>query len=163
MPTSPLKGLVEPEFQKAQAASVIAVASPLLIEVLNYGSNVWGRCQASHAVKDLRPPGEASPVRDEHFAIGMLYRHLLELLDGMEPLVRECATVPAQLVARAIFEALLQLEWMLEGDTLRRAHAYLAAHIRRRLRRLRSLTPRRQKGRRHKPRSSAMGSTYPSR
>lgn len=146
MPTSPLKGLVEPEVQKAQAGSVIAVASPLLIEVLHYGSNVWARCQASHAEKDLRPPGDTSDIRDEHFAIGMLYRHLLELLDGMEPLVRECATVPSQLVVRGIFEALLQLEWMLQDDTLRRAHLYLAAHMRKRLRRLRGFDPATQEG-----------------
>jgi hypothetical protein len=77
----------------------------------------------------------------------MLYRHLLELVDGLEPLVRECATLPGQIVARSIFEALLQLEWILEDDTLRRAHAYLTAYLQKRLRRMRAFDPTTQEGR----------------
>ena len=62
---------------------------------------------------------------DEQLVILMMYWHVIELLDGAVVLVAAGAIEPSRLQLRAAFEALLDLEFILESDTTRRAYAWL--------------------------------------
>ena len=129
MSTTPLRRILDRDFQKAQAREVIDVARPLLDELVNYGTNVLGRCEAtvpSLSTEDSRP-------QDEHLVIHLLYQHVLEMLDSVAVLLGDAIAVPAKIPLRSVFEALLQLEWILAQNTVERAHAYLVDDVTKRI------------------------------
>jgi hypothetical protein len=115
MPTNPPSNLFNPHFTKAQVKQLLDMAVPLLTEVLNYGLSVFARCA-------YRPAGD-----DENLPILFVYRHLLEMLDSVIIQVAECAPAPAALQLRAMFDALLTIEYILEdeGKVRERAFAYI--------------------------------------
>jgi hypothetical protein len=115
MPTNPPPNLFNPHFNKAQVKPLLDIAVPLLTEVLNYGLSLFARC-------GYRPAGD-----DENLPILFVYRHLLEMLDSVIIQIAECAPAPAALQLRAIFDALLTIEYMLEheGKVRERAFAYI--------------------------------------
>ncbi|MGO9061185.1 MAG: DUF5677 domain-containing protein [Candidatus Binataceae bacterium] len=82
---------------------------------MNHGLGLFARCS-------IRPEGH-----DENLAILLVYRHILEMLDSVNIQITECAPAPATLQLRAIFEALLTLEYLTEDKsrTKARANAYL--------------------------------------
>jgi hypothetical protein len=94
---------------------VIDIAVPLLSEVLAYGLALFARCS-------IRPEGD-----DENLVILFNYRHLLELLDSINIQLAESAPSPAALQLRAMFEALLTIEYVTQDQakTRSRALAYL--------------------------------------
>jgi hypothetical protein len=100
---------------KAQVREVLDLAIPLLREVLNHGLALFARCS-------YRPEGE-----DENLVILLVYRHLLEMLDGVIILIAESAPAPAALQLRAMFEALLTIEFLTQDKrkTRPRALVYL--------------------------------------
>jgi hypothetical protein len=115
MPTKPPSTLFDPELAKAQVRPILDLAIPLLREVLNHGLALFARCS-------IRPEGG-----DENLVILLVYRHLLELLDAVMIQVAECAPSPAALQLRAMFEALLTIEYLTQdgSKTRSRALAYL--------------------------------------
>ncbi|MGH7841492.1 MAG: DUF5677 domain-containing protein [Candidatus Binataceae bacterium] len=115
MPTNRFTDFFDPDLSKVSAKERIDASIALIEETRNYGHALFARCAC-------RPEGG-----DENIAILFLYYHLLEMLDAVGVLVAESAPVPAELQVRAIFEALLALSYMLQGDTVRRAHAYWVA------------------------------------
>jgi hypothetical protein len=74
--------------------------------------------------KDANLPREV--VGDFHLPITLLFLHGLELTDAIEVevLLAQSVVTPADLQLRALFEAVIQLEWLLKEDTARRAFAY---------------------------------------
>jgi len=121
------------------------VACPLLREIVNYGTNVFGRCEANtkHA-KVQGIPG------DGHLVILLLYLHIIEMIDAIEVMLAQSVAAPSILQLRSAFEAFLQLEWLLKEDTLQRVYAYLVYDIRNRLKIYQSLNPSSEEGKRHK-------------
>ena len=117
MPTVRFEQLFDPDFSKASARNQIDAALNLIEEVRNYGLWLFARCSN-------RPEGG-----DENLAILSLYYHLIEMLDAIGVLIEECTAAPARLQLRAIFETLLGIEFILQADTVRRAHAYLVVDI----------------------------------
>lgn len=111
MPTEPSKQLFDPEFSKAGAKAVIETACAVLDEIRNYGYRLFAR-------SSVRPDGG-----DENVAILGLFCHLLKMVDAARIQVAESAPIPAKLQLRAIFEALLGLDYMLAKDTAPGAHA----------------------------------------
>ncbi|MBQ10715.1 MAG: hypothetical protein CMJ45_04105 [Planctomyces sp.] len=128
MPTKPLESVLYRELSKAEAKSVIEVASPLLREIVNYGTNAFMRCATS-------TPGEVN----EDVALLTLYLHIIEMTDGIEILVSESCPAPAIPLVRSSWEALISMEYILEADYLRRSLAWLANYARTRLDGYRSL------------------------
>ncbi len=63
MPTGPLESIIYRDLAKANANELSEVASPLLIELVNYGSNAIVRCATSSQGK-----------KDEDLAVLSLYR-----------------------------------------------------------------------------------------
>jgi Family of unknown function (DUF5677) len=115
MSTQAPKTLFDPELTKAQLRPVLDIAVPLLSEVLAYSLALFARCS-------IRPEGD-----DENLVILLNYRHLLELLDSVNIQLAECAPSPAALQLRAMFEALLTIEYVTQdkAQAQSRALAYL--------------------------------------
>lgn len=145
MPTEPLQRLLDRDFQRVAVHPLIQVACPLLREIVNYGTNVFGRCETDTKyarVADI--PGEG------HLAILLLYLHIVEMIDAIEVMLAQSVAVPSLLQLRSAFEAFLQLEWILQEDTLQRVYAYLVYDFRNRLKLYQSLDPSSAEGKQHK-------------
>lgn len=115
MPSKPPETLYSPESTKSQLKPFLDVANPLLKEVLSYGLTLFARY-----AKDTEGG-------DENLPILFVFLHLLEMLDSVAIQIAECAPVPAALQLRAMFEALLTLEYLTQdkSKTRQRAMAYL--------------------------------------
>ena len=123
MPTEPLLKLLDRDFARVAAKELIDLACPVLRELVNHGTNVFMRCQA-----ETRDGQE-----DEHLPIFSLYLHVLEMTDGIEELLRASCVNPAVPLVRSSFEAVLAMEYILEGDYRRRAFAWMVGYAHTRL------------------------------
>ena len=122
MPTKPLQSLLYRELSKVEAKDLIANASPLLKELINYSTNAFARCQDS-----------ATGAENEDLAILILYLHIIEMTDGVETLIAQSCPVPAIPLIRSSFEAVLSMEYILETDYEVRSLSWLADYARNRL------------------------------
>lgn len=98
--------------------SLASVACPLLDELTNVGTIVWGHCQDSDSA-DQEPT----------FPILASFLHMLEMNDAVSELLRHScswASVPA---CRSLFEALLSIEFIAERDSNDRAAAWWVAYL----------------------------------
>ena len=107
-------------------------ASALLREVINYGTWVLVRCANSGCRED-----------DVDLAALGFYRTVLEMADGVDASIRESAVTPAVPQLRTVFEASLQLQYVLEDLTKyrERALAWFAWHYITRLKRYERYDP----------------------
>jgi len=132
MPSEPLHGIIYRELAVANAGPVIAVANPLLTELVNYASNAIVRCATS----------STSSV-DEDLSMLSLYRHVIEMTDGAAILVSQASATPAIVLLRSSFEALISLEYMISDPAQfsRRSLSWLVGYVHQRLGMYRSLDP----------------------
>lgn len=135
MPTNPPEKILDRHLSKALVQGRINLVTPMLEEIVNHGVAAFSRCSLT------------AKGKDEHLAILMPYRHLLEMIDGVQVLLAEAAPIPARLQLRSAFEALLTIEYITEKDAIRRAHAYLVADVRDRLAIYRRMDPTSREGR----------------
>jgi len=137
MPTNALDSILYRELSKVSAREIISIASPLLQELVNYATNALARCANAKNRKV-----------DEDLAILVLYRHIIELTDGIEVLVSESSPVPAIPLVRSSFEALLAMEYILENgqEYERRSLSWLVGYVHKRLDLYDRLDPSTQKG-----------------
>jgi hypothetical protein len=119
MPTQPLDTILDRDLSRVAAKEIIDVASPLLQELVNYGSNLFIRCLTS-----------AKGIIDEDSAVLALYRHTLEMTDGIEVLISQSCPIPAIPLLRSSFEALLGMEFILQNEKeyIRRSLSWLVGH-----------------------------------
>jgi hypothetical protein len=124
VPTKPLESILYRELSKVEAKELIEVASPLLQELVNYATNALVRCSTS-----------VSGKVDEDVAIFALYRHIIEMTDGIEVLISQSCVIPAIPLLRSSFEAFLSIEYILEKDKEypRRSLAWLIGYVHERL------------------------------
>jgi hypothetical protein len=113
MPTIPPKRLFDPGSAESQAQPSLDASVNLLTEVRNYGLSVLLDC------------AERSNRQDHDVPILMLYRHLLEVLDGFSILVAAMAPLPAEFQLRSLLEALFSIKYITKEDSARRALCYL--------------------------------------
>lgn len=135
MPTKQFEPLLYRELRKVEAKEVIEIASPLLQEEINYATNAFQRCQES-----------AIGAADESLPVFASYYHVIGMTDGIEVLISQSCAVPAIPLVRSSFEALLTIEYILEGDYQRRAFAWLVCYVHNRLSQYEMLDPSQQKG-----------------
>jgi len=92
---------------------IITWLADSLDEVVNFGSNIieW----------DNKPVSDG----EENIAPMMLLRHLLDVVDSISILTRNATGDPAKILARAVLEITLYLEYLFEKDTHNRAMAFL--------------------------------------
>jgi len=107
MPIKPIESLLNRDLSQVSAKKIIDISSPLLKELVNYSTNVFGRCQAL-----------ATGNKDEDLSIFMLFLHIIEMTDAVEILISKCCPVPAQILLRSSFEAYLSIEYILEKEKL---------------------------------------------
>lgn len=105
--------LLERDLSLAISEQTRRVVGPVLREVVDQGLAVFERCSVT------------AKGRDEQFGILTPFLHVMEMLDGVEVLLDASAVVPAQVVLRGAFEALLTVEFVTERDTEQRAAAYV--------------------------------------
>jgi hypothetical protein len=122
MPTQPFEALLYRDMSKVTAKEIINIASPLLQELVNYGTNAFRRCETS-----------ATGNENEDIAVLMLYLHIIEMTDGVEVLISQSCPVPAEPLTRSIFEALLSIEYILEADYVQRSLSWLAMYVHNRI------------------------------
>ena len=139
MPTQSLESILYRELTHVAAKDRIAIASPLLQELVNYATNVFARCLDS-----------ASGEENEDVASLMLYLHTIEMTDGIEVLISESCPIPAIPLLRSSFEAVLQIEYILEEDYTRRSLSWLADNVRQRLASYEALDPSTTRGKAYK-------------
>jgi hypothetical protein len=118
-----LPQLLDRDLARAQVRELIDAAVPLLQEVVNYGTNVYQRCN-----QEVR-----SGSGEYNIAVLSLYLHQLEMADAIEVLIGSAAPGAARPQLRSSLEAVLSLEYLLERDTEQRGRAWLVAHVHRRI------------------------------
>ncbi len=109
MPTEPLKKLLDRDLRKVEAKNLIEISCQILKEIVNYGTNVFGRCESGR-----RPENIKNIPEEGHIAILLLYLHVIEMIDGIEVLLSQSVVIPSQTQLRSAFEAFLQLEWLVK-------------------------------------------------
>lgn len=137
MPTDPLEIILYRELAVVSAKSIIDIACPLLRELVNYGSNALVRCATSGSDKE-----------NEDLAVLSLYRHMLEMTDGIEVLVAQSCAMPAIPLLRSSFEALISLEYIVEDNAkyVSRSLAWLVGYLHQRITMYELLDPTIEKG-----------------
>jgi len=91
-------------------------------DIANYGTNLIPRCIVSSERR-----------LEDAILIAVLLRQAVAMLDGVEVLLSNGAVHAASLQMRGLFEASVYIDWILAGDSERKA-AYYYVHNLRRLR-----------------------------
>jgi hypothetical protein len=118
MPTEECKRLLDRDRAVADAAPLIDLIVPALREAVDYSLWALLRCAAA---------GEHDG-RIHNTVPLLLFRHVIEMSDGLEVLFQQSCVVPAVPVLRSSFEAGLNLEYILNTDSERRALAWLCCY-----------------------------------
>jgi len=137
MPTEPLQSILYRNLSKAQARPVIELASSVLQELVNFASNALVRCATSTKGQE-----------NEDLALLSLYRHIMEMTDGVEVLISQSSVTPGVPLIRSSFEALISMEYIVEDDAqyVTRSLAWLVDYVHQRLDLYESLDPSTSRG-----------------
>lgn len=120
MPTEEFKKLLDRDFARVSARGLVEKANPLLIELVNHASWAFQRCQTG-----------CSGRENEDVAPFVLYRHIIEMVDGVQVLITESCAVAAVPLLRTAFEASLALEYIVidEAHYAERSLSWLYAYV----------------------------------
>ena len=119
MPESPHPAILNREEAKGHTHEHFAPQLVLLRDLANYGSNLVIRAFAS------------SPKKMADVVLcGVLLKQIVAMLDAVEVLLSAGVAQAAYLPARAAFEASLYMDWILVGDSERKAQCYIVSNFR---------------------------------
>ena len=90
-----------------------------LVDLVNYGSNLIPRVFDSSNKK-----------LEDIVVIAVLLRQIVSMIDAVEVLVSKGAVVAANLQARTAFEASLYIDWILKGESEKKAKYYYVSNLR---------------------------------
>ena len=124
MPTEAHDTILDRDLSNSAAEQLIGLAAPLLEELVNYSTNALVRC--------VMEPG---CQKDVDLVVVGLYRHIIEMTDGIETLVAQSCAIPALPLLRSSFESLLYQEYILESEQeySRRSLSWLVGYVHQRL------------------------------
>jgi hypothetical protein len=91
----------------------------LLVDLANYGSNLIPRAYDSSAKK-----------LEDIVVVVILLKQVVSMIDAVEVLISKGAVGPANLQARAAFEASLYIDWILKGESRKKAKYYYVSNFR---------------------------------
>jgi len=91
----------------------------LLVDLVNYGTNLVRRAYDSSNKK-----------LEDVIVIGVLLKHVISMIDAVEVLISKGAVSAAHLPARAAFEASLYIDWILKGESEKKAKYYYVSNLR---------------------------------
>ncbi|OGN88921.1 MAG: hypothetical protein A2158_04645 [Chloroflexi bacterium RBG_13_46_14] len=114
-----LKSILDRSMSINNATNTYAGHIDLLIDLVNYGSNLIVRAldSSKKKIEDL-------------IIIGVLLKQIVQMVDGVQILLSAGSTHPAFLQARAAFEGLLYMLFIMKQDSERRAKFYYVSCIR---------------------------------
>lgn len=132
MPTDSLDSILYRDLAIAQARPVIDVAIPLLEELVNFGTHALMRCATS-----------AQGEENEDVAAMSLYRHVIEMTDGVAVLISQSCAYPSIPLVRSAFEALISIDYIIENDGtyVTRSLSWLVGYMHQRIRMYELLDP----------------------
>jgi hypothetical protein len=119
MHEQPYKALLNREEAIRLASEIYGSQLDVLVDMVNYGSNLIPRAYHSSA-KGIT----------EVVVIGVLLKQIVAMLDAVEVIARQGISYAALLQTRAAFEASLYIDWILSTDSDNRAKHYLVANLR---------------------------------
>ena len=115
-----LKSILYRDKSKIEAEQIYAKQIELLIDLVNYGTNLVVRAYDSRRKKDI----------ESTVTIAVLLKHIVQMIDGVQVLIAAGAAHAASLQARSAFEAYLSLLWILQDDSVKRATFYYVSSAR---------------------------------
>lgn len=119
MPESPHPTILNREEAQGHAHEHFSPQLALLRDLANYGSNLVIRAF------------ESSTKKIEDIVIcGVLLKQIVAMIDAVEVLLSAGVAQAAFLPARAAFEASLYMDWILLGDSERKAQCYIVSNYR---------------------------------
>jgi hypothetical protein len=117
MPKVPVESILNRDLSRVAAQAWIQQFTPVIDEIVNYGTTVYARCRPTVTPPD--PNEDSVPL--------LMYLHVLEMADGISELLKQVCATPAIPLARTIFEGVLGLEYILASDYSRRARSWLVS------------------------------------
>jgi hypothetical protein len=114
-----LDSIIDRDIAKASAKEAYAETNELLIDLVNYGSNLIARAfdQSTKKLPDI-------------IIIGHFAKSAISALDSIQIGFNEASYLSVKLAIRALLEASFQLEWLLQGDTEKRAKQFHVSLLR---------------------------------
>jgi hypothetical protein len=137
MPTEEYKPLLDRQAFALGHKPLTDLATPVLCEAINYSLWAWWRCLTTGSHDD----------QIHNLAPFVLFRHVIEMTDGVQVLLDCSCSVPAVPVLRSSFEGCLNLEYILKMDTERRSLSWLCSYAHQRLEYYERLDPSTEFGR----------------
>jgi len=122
MPEKPHKQLLDRDFYSQQVADQFSEQLKLLQDVTNYGSNLIVAAFAS-SKKDVA----------DVMILTVLLKQVVSMLDAVEVLISSACVPISQLPSRAMFEASVQIDFILSGDEVNKARHFYVSNLRREL------------------------------
>ena len=113
------KLIIDREKHEQDAKKYFSAHIDMLVDLVNYGSNLIPRAYDSSNKK-----------LEDAIVIGVLFKHVVSMIDAISILVEKGATSTASLQARAAFEASLYIDWILESDSEKKAKYYYVSNLR---------------------------------
>lgn len=94
-------------------------AQKLLIDIVNYGTNLIPRCFVSSSRKQA-----------DAILLGVLLKQIVTMLDSAEVLISNGCIYPSKLQTRALFEASIYIDFILKSETEKKALYYYVSNLR---------------------------------
>jgi len=120
VPESEFKPLLDRDRTLADVKEHLQPWLRLIRDITSYGTNLIPRCMVSSDRKLA-----------DAIILATLLRQGVAMLDGIEILLSNGAVYAANLQMRALFEASVYIDWILQGDTERKAAYYYVHNLRR--------------------------------
>jgi len=117
MPTNPVETIAPKEIQK-EVADLLNAWSEHISELVNFGS---------HILSWLGNTGSLSG--DGGMVCILTFRNVLEIIDSIAILFSKSCIDPCKLQIRTLFESMLMIRYLVDGESKRRALDYLVCHF----------------------------------
>lgn len=119
MPEKPYEALLHRELHVHDVEQHFSAQLAMVRDMVNYGTNLIPAC----LVSSERRLGDV-------IAITVLFKHVVMMFDAYEVLMSKACNDAAQIQSRAICEASLYLDWMLQSDIEKKALYYYVSNVR---------------------------------
>jgi len=129
MPTKPSLDFIPRDIHETEFQEILDEYSSVLEELVNFASHVAKWCSEKiHGGEELAP-------------IMLSFRHIIELIDAISVLVKYACIEPCKILLRAVFESVLNVNYILEKDTEKRGIAFMTCCWHQAINNLRKLNP----------------------
>ena len=114
-----LKLIIDREKSKEAAKRIFSKQIEVIVDLVNYGSNLVVRAYESSKKK-----------LEDAIVIGVLLKQVISMVDAAEILASQGAPQPAYLQGRSAFETSLYIEWILLSESEKKAKYYYVSNLR---------------------------------